>query len=163
MLDPAVVGGIHRLLAAAVLGSACGASEVDPDAVVAAARANLIGQGLSPDEVRCEAWTEHGAQCRARVMETMVPLDVHRAPDGALVVQARHPTLIVARLRDQVRATLADAGHSVQSVACVGELWLARAGEVGVCTMTDAAGGRWEYRATFTGVGAQHRATIVPR
>ncbi len=128
----------------------------------------LDREGLTAESITCPAGqtAEQGNkfECTATIQATEVHFAMEVIDDkGTVFATPRDHTLVVKTVEPEIAADLEARGHSVGSIDCHGEVWVALQGATVTCDVTDEAGAAYLWTATFTDDKGGHEHSIAPK
>jgi len=155
------------VLPSIVLSTGCDVfkPKIDPDLAGGLIESILKKEGLKADSVDCPdgqpATEGHTFECTATVADVEVHFTMEVLDDkGTVYATPSDHTLVVEKVEPEIESDLKAQGHSVGTVDCHGDVWVAIEGAEVTCDVTDEAGAAYLWTATFTDDDGNHEHSL---
>lgn len=142
--------------------------KIDADLAAGLVESMLTKEGVKADSVTCpdnqKAEKGNVFECTATVQGVEVHFSMEVIDTkGTVYATPRDHTLVVSNIEPEIAADLQSKGHSVASIDCHGEVWVAIEGASVTCDVTDEAGAAYLWTATFTDNEGGHEHVLAPK
>ena len=156
------------LVLSGALGCDALTPKIDPDLAAGLVESLLEKEGLKAESVSCPDNQKVEEGNKFECTATVEGVEVHFAMEvidtkGTVFATPRDHTVVVAKVEPEIAADLKTKGHSVASIDCHGDVWVAIEGAVVTCDVTDEAGAAYLWTATFTDNEGGHEHTLAPK
>ena len=142
--------------------------KIDADLAAGLVESLLTKEGVTAQSVECpkgqKAEKGNVFECTAKVND----VDVHFKMEvldnkGNVMATPRDHTLVVKKIEPEIAADLQAKGHSVASIDCHGEVWVAIKDATVTCDVTDEGGAAYLWTAKFTDNEGAHEHKLEPK
>lgn len=140
---------------------------IDPVQAQGLVESLLKKEGVTATSVTCPSGQKlekgNKFECTADVNGIEVHFSLEVIDDkGTVFATPRDHTLVVEKVEPEIAADLKAKGHEVKEVDCHGDVWVAVKDAVVKCDVTDEAGAKYVWTATFTDNDGGHTHKIEP-